>query len=296
MGTIKTEEEQDALGTHEKAVSSHRTPKRDIPAELPAINLMGMRLHAVIEAQAIEHILAELSAGHGGWVVTPNLDHLRRFTLDRQVRELYATASLSLADGMPLIWAARLRGTPLPQRVPGSGLIWSLSAAAAAGGRSLYLLGGEPGSADDAAAILRSRYPNVRITGTDCPEMGFEQSESVMQSLIDRVVKADPDIVYVALGSPKQEWLIGRIYQHLPRAWWIGVGISFSFVAGRVRRAPAWMQRAGLEWLHRLAQEPRRLAKRYLVQGLPFAVRLLTWAMFSRPNRGDSVTRRCEGC
>ena len=280
MDVIGTENEPGRDASGEKAVSSHRTPKGDIPAVMPTIELMGMRLHAVTEAQAIGHILAELSAGRGGWVVTPNLDHLRRFRQDPQVRDLYATAGLSLADGMPLIWAARLHGTPLPGRVPGSGLIWSLSAAAAAAGRSMYLLGGDPGSADEAAKILRERHPNVRITGTDCPAMGFERSESAMRDLIDRVVKADPDIVYVALGSPKQEWLIGQIHQHLPRAWWIGVGISFSFVAGRVRRAPAWMQNTGLEWLHRLAQEPRRLAKRYLVQGLPFAARLLVWAVF----------------
>lgn len=254
---------------------------------LNEIQLMGMRLHAITESQAIEHILSEVSEGRGGWVVTPNLDHLRRFTKDQQVRDLYSTASLSLADGMPLIWAARICGTPLPQRVPGSGLVWSLSAAAAAAGRSLYLLGGDPGSADEAAIILRDRYPNVRITGIDCPQMGFERSESDMRALIDRVVKADPDIVYVALGSPKQEWLIGQIHQHLPRAWWIGVGISFSFMAGRVRRAPAWMQHAGLEWLHRLSQEPRRLARRYLVQGLPFAARLLCGSICSRLTRRD---------
>ncbi len=269
--------------TEGQAVANHCATKQ----ELPAIALMGLRLHRVTEAQAIAHILAELAAERGGWVVTPNLDHLRRFTQDVQVRQLYATANLSLADGMPLIWASRIRGTPLPGRVPGSGLIWSLSAAAAHAGRSLYFLGGEPGSAEAAAAVLRNRYPNVRITGTDCPPMGFEQSESAMQSLIDRVVSADPDIVYVALGSPKQEWLIGQIHHHLPRAWWLGVGISFSFVAGHVRRAPVWMQRTGLEWLHRLWQEPRRLARRYLVHGLPFAARLLAWSALNRLSSHD---------
>src|SRR5205814_2356798 len=127
----------------------------------------------------------------------PNLDHLRRLRRDEALRELYGTAGLVLADGMPLIWAARLQGTPLPQRVPGSGLIWSLSQAAAEAGRSIFLLGGDPGTADEAARTLKERNPQVRIAGTDCPEFGFENSAPARLALIERLVNADPAIVYV---------------------------------------------------------------------------------------------------
>jgi N-acetylglucosaminyldiphosphoundecaprenol N-acetyl-beta-D-mannosaminyltransferase len=251
-------------------------------AELPCVYLRGIRVHAVTEAQSVEYVLQSLKAGHGGWLVTPNLDHLRRLCGDRKLRALYSHATLVVPDGMPLVWAARLQGTPLPERVAGSSLILTLSAAAAAQGRTMFLLGGEPGTADGAANVLRQRWPGIRIVGTHCPPMGFEQDETQVRHVIQRLQDADPDIVYVALGSPKQEWLIAQLRGYLPRAWWLGIGISFSFISGHVRRAPRWMQNAGLEWVHRLCQEPRRLAKRYLVWGLPFAGSLLTSAVAHR--------------
>jgi len=246
------------------------------------VRIAGLRIDALSEAECIRRIMDDLRVGRGGWVITPNLDHLRRVCRDSRLRRIYEEASIIVADGMPLIWASRLQGTPLPQRVAGSTLIWTLSEAAAANGRSIYLLGGAAGAADRAAAVLRSRYPDLRIAGTSCPEMGFEKDPTQMAGLIERLRSADADIVYVALGSPKQEWLIHRVRHCLPHAWWLGVGISFSFVAGQVVRAPLWMQRMGLEWLHRLSQEPRRLMRRYLVDGLPFAAWLLTHAVLSR--------------
>jgi N-acetylglucosaminyldiphosphoundecaprenol N-acetyl-beta-D-mannosaminyltransferase len=250
--------------------------------DLRAIYLRGIRIHAVTEAQSVRYVLDSLADGRGGWVVTPNLDHLRRLSTDRKLRALYSHATLVVPDGMPLIWAARLQGTPLPERVAGSSLITSLSDGAAREGRSIFLLGGDPGTADGAAKVLRGNFPGITIAGTHCPPLGFEQDQNRLNEVIDLLQKARPDIVYVALGSPKQEWLIGQLKGYLPRAWWLGIGISFSFVSGHVRRAPHWMQRAGLEWVHRLCQEPRRLAKRYLVQGLPFAGSLLTAAVMHR--------------
>ncbi|TAJ23395.1 MAG: glycosyltransferase [Planctomycetota bacterium] len=240
------------------------------------IELEGVRLHALDEGRCVAAVVAALARGRGGWIVTANLDHLRRLARDAALRASYARADLVVADGMPLVWAARLQRTPLPARVAGSDLIWSLSRAAADSGRSVYLLGGDPGTADAAAAELRVRFPGLRVAGTCCPEPGFERRAGEIEALAARIGAARPDIVFVALGSPKQEALIERLRGRVPNAWWMGVGISFSFVAGAVPRAPAWARSAGLEWLHRLAQEPRRLARRYLVDGLPFAALLLT--------------------
>ena len=242
---------------------------------LPTINLRGIRLHAIDEQQCVEHLMTELDAGRGGVVVTPNLDHLRRCAFDMHFAALVAEAEIVVPDGMPLVWASRLQRTPLPQRVAGSNLIWSVSAAAAARGRTVYLLGGSPGTAESAARVLRERYPELRIVGTCCPKLGFENNPEEMTSLVQAMTAASPDIVFVALGAPKQEKLIARLRPLMPRAWWLGVGISFSFVSGDVRRAPLWMQRMGLEWMHRLIQEPRRLFKRYVLTGLPFAAVLL---------------------
>jgi N-acetylglucosaminyldiphosphoundecaprenol N-acetyl-beta-D-mannosaminyltransferase len=235
-----------------------------------------VKLHAVTESQVINHILDALDGGRGGVVVTPNLDHLRRYVRDLSFGALIAEADLIVADGMPLVWASRLQGTPLPERVPGSTLISTLSAAAGARKRTVFMLGGDHGTADAAAAALQLKYPSCLVVGTHFPPFGFQDNPKDMSVIIQKLSDAKPDIVYVALGSPKQEVLIGRLRSILPNAWWIGVGNSFSFLAGRVRRAPVWMQRIGMEWMHRLCQEPKRLFKRYLIVGVPFAASLLT--------------------
>jgi N-acetylglucosaminyldiphosphoundecaprenol N-acetyl-beta-D-mannosaminyltransferase len=166
-----------------------------------------------------------------------------------------------------------------------------LSAQAAFRGKSIFLLGGNPGTAEAAALELQGRYPDLKIAGTFCPEMGFENNEPQWEMLVAAVVCAKPDIVYVALGSPKQELLIEQLRDKLPQAWWLGVGISFSFVSGDVQRAPVWVQQAGLEWLHRLLQDPGRLGKRYLVQGIPFAIELLASAAVRRFFSSSSTER-----
>src|SRR5436305_6295939 len=139
---------------------------------LPIIQLNGVKLHAITEAGTINYILNELDHNRGGVVVTPNLDHLRRCGKDMSFGALVAEADLVVADGMPLVWASRLQGTPLPERVAGSDLISSLSARAAERGRSIFLLGGSPGTAQSAARVLRQRHPNLKIVGDYCPPFG----------------------------------------------------------------------------------------------------------------------------
>jgi N-acetylglucosaminyldiphosphoundecaprenol N-acetyl-beta-D-mannosaminyltransferase len=242
---------------------------------LPRIVMQGVTMHAIGEKLCIEYILGQLQSGRGGCVVTPNVDHLRRCRRDLSYSAVLAEADLVVADGMPLVWASRLLGTPLPERVAGSDLISSLSAAAAGQGRSVFLLGGAPGTAEAAAQILRNRYPQLKVAGVLCPPVGFERDETQRQRIIAELQNVRPDIVFVALGSPKQERLIDQIRRSLPNTWWLGVGVSFSFLSGEMRRAPLWMRKWGLEWVHRLLQEPKRLFKRYVVVGIPYAMVLL---------------------
>jgi N-acetylglucosaminyldiphosphoundecaprenol N-acetyl-beta-D-mannosaminyltransferase len=241
---------------------------------LPSIELYNVKLHRITEKACVRFILDEISAGRGGVVVTPNLDHLRRCVRDMHFGALVAEADVVVADGMPLVWASRLQRTPLPERVAGSNMISSLSKAAAENGRSVFLLGGAEGTAKGAAEILKKRHPELTIAGTFCPQIGFESKPKQMAEIVQMLAAAKPDIVFVALGSPKQEHLIAKLKPSLESAWWLGVGVSFSFLTGHVKRAPLWMQRAGVEWLHRLSQEPRRLFKRYIVSGVPFAANL----------------------
>ncbi len=246
------------------------------------IHLLGFPIDALTEAECIERILASICASRGGWVVTHNLDHLRRLVNDRAFADLCDESDIRVADGMPLVWASRLQGTPLPERVTGSSLIWSLTEAAASQDRSIFLLGGDGDTASEAANMLRSRFPSLRIAGTDPAPLGSEKNVEKFEQLKRTLKDTRPDIVYVAMGSPKQELIIRKLRDLLPGAWWMGVGISFSFVCGEVKRAPQWMQQLGLEWIHRMVQEPGRLWRRYLVEGVPFAIRLMLSAAMRR--------------
>ena len=215
-------------------------------------------------------------------MMTANLDHLRQHRQDVSVRHLFESTTLVVADGMPLIWASHLQGTPLPARVAGSDLAFALTAAAAGDQRRLFLLGGAPGTADRAGAVLASRFPGIDVVGTDCPPFGFESDAAEMARIEESVRTAYPDLVYVGLPFPKADRLILKLRPTVPAVWFLALGVSFSFVAGELQRAPEWMQSVGLEWMHRLGAEPGRLFRRYLLQGIPFAVALFTQALASR--------------
>src|SRR3954454_13303916 len=224
------------------------------------VRLLGLEIDPVTEAEVIATILRGLDRGKGGFVVTPNLHHLRELSRNRDLTPLFSVADLVVADGMPLVWASRLQGSPLPERVAGSELIWSLTAEAARRDRSVFLLGGAPGTAEAAERRLRASYPGALLAGTYCPPFGFEFDADAVERVSERLREASPDIVFVGLGFPKQERLIAYLRSAFPEAWVLGVGYSFSFVAGDTPRAPGWMMRYGLEWLHRLVHDPRRLA------------------------------------
>lgn len=262
---------------------------------LPAILLDDLRIDAITESECVSAVIERLSHGRGGWIVTVNVDILRQVRASPEIRRLVEASDLRVADGMPLLWAARLQGEPLSERVCGSNLVHSLPAAAAAAGRSIFLLGGDPGTADAAAAAFTRANPALRVAGTYCPPFGFERDAAEVRRIESRLAESGADVVFVALGFPKQERVVERFRHALPNAWWIGVGISFSFASGAVRRAPAWVQALGLEWVHRTLQEPRRLFVRYFVHDIPFALGLL-WRSWRRRGRvgapGHATSRR----
>ncbi len=236
------------------------------------IELLGMPFDAVDFAGAVDRLVEMARAGSPAYAVTANVDHVVRFHHCPEVRSLYRGADLVVADGMPVVWASRLLGRPIPQRVAGSDLFPALCARAAEHALSVFLLGGAPGTARRSAEILQEKHPRLRVAGTCCPDYGFENDPIESERVLEIVRAAKPDILFVGLGCPKQEnWIVAN--QMLCGATLsIGVGISFSFVCGDVPRAPLWMQRCGLEWFHRLCREPRRLWKRYLVDDPAFAV------------------------
>lgn len=250
--------------------------------QVPEAVVLGMSLAKLRSEALVAHVFDGLEAGRGGWIVTANLDFLRRYTRDPEIRALYDAADLRVADGMPLVWASRLQNDPVPERVPGSSLVWHLSERAARTGRSIYLLGGTEAVTRAAERTLTERYRALRIVGRSSPWVAPRPTPGEVEAIGRDVGAARPDLVFVGLGSPKQEFLIRALAPRLPTTWWMGVGISFSFVSGELSRAPLWVQRAGLEWVHRLAQEPRRLAYRYLVDDAPFGLELLSRALVRR--------------
>jgi exopolysaccharide biosynthesis WecB/TagA/CpsF family protein len=381
------------------------------------VRIGGEWFDSVTEQTVAGRVLSALAANRGGRILTPNVDILRHASHSAEVRRFIADATLIVADGMPLIWASRLAGTPLPERVTGSGLIWTLSQALATAHHSIYVLGGEPTStplppalvadpcatapssaalpsrsaaasltspvlfepsslaapsppfagthpmqpfattlvatgtaslsgitvplarsaadapvagspfalraaapalapastgcspnrreptlsraeaeahrsgvavtstfdnAHRAATALSSAFPGLRVAGSHAPAFGFDRDPPAYATVLSGVIDAKPDLVYVGLGFPKQERVISDLRAALPKSWFLGCGAAINFVVGQARRAPFWMQRSGLEWAHRLAQEPARLAGRYLAHDAPYAMKLLASAAVQR--------------
>jgi N-acetylglucosaminyldiphosphoundecaprenol N-acetyl-beta-D-mannosaminyltransferase len=215
--------------------------------------------------EALDRIAELVDRGEGGAVFTPNVDHVVKAETHPEFRRAYSRADLCLADGMPIVWASRLLGSPLPEKVSGSDLVLPLARLAAERRWRLYLLGGAPGVAE-AAGEEMARELGVRVVGTDSPVVDADGGMQHADDALERLRAARPDLVLVALGAPKQELWSDRFRRRITPAVAIGVGGSLDFITGRVRRAPAWMSRAGLEWLFRLAQEPRRMWRRYLIQ------------------------------
>ncbi len=229
------------------------------------VSLFGMRIDALRMDEAVAQLLAWVEAGEGcRYVVTPNVQHAVLFQEHEGLRQAYAQAALVVPDGAPLMLAARWLGKPLTERVPGSDLVPALFAAAQARcGLRIYLLGAAPGVGQKAAEAIRSRWPRVEVVGVESPPLGFEKDERYNQALIEAVNASGAGVLLVGLGAPKQELWAHRHCAALKVPVVLCVGAAIDFLAGHKRRAPLWMRRMGLEWLHRLATEPRRLWRRY---------------------------------
>jgi len=235
--------------------------------------------------EAIGVVEEHIDRGEPLLVVTPNVDHLLRLRRDEEFRRAYESAGLVLADGVPILWLARLQGTPLKSKVSGSDFLVEFCRAAARNGRRVFFLGGVEGVAQRAAEVLRRDFPGLIVAGTHSPSIGFEEKEEESRQIVELVRSHRPDILFVAAGTPKQEkWLL-RHWKDLGPMVCIGVGAAFDFVSGRKKRAPRWVQNIGLEWLWRLAHEPRRLFPRYIMEDLPFFLCLLV-RTFGRRMKG----------
>ncbi len=229
-----------------------------------------MRFDNLTFDEAVERILDLAHSAGTAYAVTPNVDHIVLLEKDPEMRAAYRNADLVLCDGAPVLWALRWLGQPLIARAPGSDLLPALCRRAAARDVSVFFLGGEPGVAASCAGRMQAAYPGLIVAGSWAPPMGVMEDAQAIRTLIETVAAAKPDLLFVALGTPAQEKVLVRHGRDLGAAMAVGVGAALDFVAGRQRRAPHWMRRAGLEWLWRLACEPRRLFKRYVIRDSRF--------------------------
>lgn len=245
------------------------------------MKFMNIEIDNLTMDEAVDAIDALVQKRKFSYVVTPNVDHIVKLESDVEFQSVYKNANLILTDGKPLLWISKWYGTPIKAKVSGSDLFPRICELAARKDYRLFFLGAAEGVAEKAADKLRGYYANLNIVGTYSPTRGFEKDETKVEQVIQIVRNAYPDILILALGSPKQEKFIFEHLDKLQVPLSVGLGASIDFVAGNVKRAPKWMSEHGLEWLYRLMQDPQRMFRRYIVDDM----QILALAIKYRPRR-----------
>lgn len=230
------------------------------------ITLARVPVHAVDLRAVLERIDGFIRDGEPHYNIAINAAKVVEFQRDAALRGAIHDAHLLTADGQAVVWASRLLGRALPARIAGADLMEELLAHAARCDYSIYLLGAREDVVAACVATARERYPELRIAGHRNGYFARDEERDVVAA----IRAARPDILFLGFGTPAKEYFMHRQYRHLAVPFVTGVGGAFDVLAGRVRRAPRWMQRSGLEWCFRLAQEPRRMWKRYLVGNARF--------------------------
>lgn len=274
--------------SHSVASNSNTLPR-------PPIAILGVPFDNVTKTEAVSLVEKMIESRRPHYLVTPNVDFLVQARRDVELRRILLEAHLVLCDGTPLVWASRLLGNPLPERVAGADLVPLLIQVAARKGYRLYLLGATPESGQRAVARLQARYPTLKIAGHYSPPFNH-LLEMDHEEIKRRIQIAKPDLLFVSFGCPKQEKWVAMHYRQLSVPVTAGVGATIDFLAGQVKRAPRWMQRSGTEWIFRLAQEPRRLFRRYLSDAWIFGTSILPqwWQLRARSRRKPPSARRVQ--
>lgn len=231
----------------------------------PRVSLFGIEIDPLTMPEAVERTMSWIASPFSEchFIVTPNLDHIVRLQHDQGMQEAYKQASMVIADGWPVVTASRILRRPLPERVAGSDLVPALLSRGKSAGMSVFLLGAMPGVGQVAAERIQRDWPGIRIAGTHSPPLGFEKDEAACARILAIIDQAQPDLLVVGFGCPKQELWLSRFAPQLNAKVAIAAGATIDFLAGKQVRAPRWMQQANLEWMYRMLRDPRRLASRY---------------------------------
>lgn len=223
--------------------------------------ILGVRVDDVTYEDVLAHVEQWVEAGSAHQVATVNVEFIMGARRNPVFRQVLAQASLCVPDGIGVVWASRRQGRLLRQRVAGVDLVERIAARGAERGWRIYFLGAAPGVAERAATILAERYPGLKVAGCYAGSPRTEEEDRI----VGWVRAACPDVLFVAYGAPRQDLWIARNQARIGVPVAMGVGGAFDFIAGVTRRAPEWVQRAGLEWLHRLIKEPWRLRRQLVI-------------------------------
>jgi N-acetylglucosaminyldiphosphoundecaprenol N-acetyl-beta-D-mannosaminyltransferase len=247
------------------------------------IAILGVPFDNVTTVETIRSIEQMIASRRPHYLATANVDFLVQAAHDVELRRILFDAHLVLCDGTPLVWASRLLGNPLPERVAGSDLVPLLLQLAAEKGYRPFLLGASPDSMEAAVARIKELHPTLQLAGYYSPPHSH-LLEMDHDRIREQILSAQPDLLFVGFGCPKQEKWINMHYRSLGVPVSVGVGGTIDFLAGKLSRAPVWMQKSGSEWIFRLAQEPRRLFGRYAKDLSYFSRAILTqcWQLRSR--------------
>ncbi len=231
---------------------------------------MNTYIDNVTKAEAIAHIEKCIQNRTVGQVITPNVDQIVRMETDEYFRKICESCELLLVDGHPLLWAAKLYGEPLKEKICGSDLMPELCAVAARKGYSVFLLGAAPGVAQMAADKLVQQNPGLKVAGVYSPPLGFEKDPEEIRRINEMLLNSGADMLFVGMGVPKQDIFVYEnkdIYK-IPMSF--SIGGTIDFIAGRQKRAPAWMRKIGFEWFYRLLSDPKRMFRRYVIDDSRF--------------------------
>ena len=227
------------------------------------LEILGVKVHDLTMREAVERVKELFRTGRQGYVVTPNPEFIMSAAKDKEFTHILNKSDLSIPDGAGLVWASRIWGTPLRERVAGSDLFWELCAEAARRGGRIFLLGAKPGVAEKTAQIVRKRFPKIKIAGTFAGDGSPAGDVETIANLNQSASHHPIDILFVAYGHGKQERWIKRNLKKVKVKVAVGVGGTFDYVSGQVALAPKFMRVLGLEWLYRLIREPWRIKRQW---------------------------------
>lgn len=230
------------------------------------IEVMGCFVDNLSMEETLQTVEDFIASGQPHQHVVVNVDKLVKARHDAELRRIINECALINADGMPVVWASRLLGKPLRERVAGVDLFEALMKRSGEKGWRVYLLGAREDIVSRVKQLYEAKYPRLVVAGY---RNGYWKPEEEAE-VVAQVRDARADILFVAISSPKKEQFLGRYQREMRIPFAMGVGGTFDVAAGKVKRAPSWMQRGGLEWFYRFLQEPRRMFRRYFVEDMAF--------------------------